>query len=94
MHAKRKTLMEKDSKFIRTIMGMWDPNCFLAQEPKRFKGRVYGGVQRTIPPTVRKGTARTTTNPHRTKQTAKNSTGGKAPRLGEALLARANRTLS
>ena len=94
MHAKRKTLMEKDSKFIRTIMGMWDPDCFLAQEPKRFKGRVYGAVQRTILPTVHKGTARTITNPHRTKQTAKNSTGEKASHLREALFARANRNLS
>jgi len=86
--------MEKDSKFIRTIMGMWDPDCFLAQEPGRYKGRVYGPLQKNFRQTARKGVAKTNTKRHRTQQTAKNSTGGKAPRLGEALLARANRKFS
>lgn len=31
--------MTKDGQLIRTLFGMWDGNCWLAKEPKRYRGR-------------------------------------------------------
>jgi len=98
IHARRVTVMPKDSRLIRDLIGIWDPTSWITKEPKHYPGRTLpsrwgswgGGGGGGGPPRSsslgRKGVAHS-------KQTAGKSTGGKAPRLGDALLARANRHL-
>ena len=91
IHARRVTVMPKDSRLIRDLIGIWDPTSWITKEPKHYPGRTLpsrlgswgGGGRGSGPPhsgsLERKGVAHS-------KQTARKSTRGKAPRLKDALL--------
>ena len=69
---------------------MWDPNCFLAQEAKRYTGRIRAAEPETAARGKKKSGASGRVS-HRTKQTPKRSTGGKAPNVTKKLAAAAAR---
>src|SRR5437868_15507905 len=78
MHAKCKTVMLQDGQLIRNLFHMWDPKCYLAQEPRRYTGRsrFWSSIHKSPPPPPSGGS-----NPHKQKgriwikQTARKSTG-------------------
>jgi len=53
MHAKRKTLHPKDSQLVRSILGIWDPTCWLAKPPKKEVAVDWNIVKTKLP--VRQG---------------------------------------
>ena len=49
MHAKRKTLHPKDSQLVRSILGIWDPTCWLAKPPKKEVAVEWSTVKTKLP---------------------------------------------
>ena len=49
MHAKRKTLHPKDSQLVRSILGIWDPTCWLAKPPKKEVAVDWNTVKTKLP---------------------------------------------
>ena len=49
MHAKRKTLHPKDSQLVRSILGIWDPTCWLAKPPKKEVAVDWSTVKTKLP---------------------------------------------
>lgn len=92
MHAKRKTVMQKDGQLIRKLFNLWDANCFLAQESKLYRGRTtWDGPPRSSASRSSSSEKNKEGRKHRTKQTAAKSTEGKASNFGKQLAAKANR---
>ena len=88
MHAHCVTVMPKDSRFIREIIKIWEPNAWITEPPRRFPGHVRGPhmISRQSGGKPRVGLAVI-----RNRQTAARSTGGKAPNVKDKLVAKANR---
>src|SRR5438045_1378464 len=87
-HARRVTVMPKDSRFIRDIIKIWEPNAWITEPPRCFPGRVRG--PRMI---SRRSGGKTPVGLTviRNRQMAARSTGRKAPNVRDKLHAKANR---
>lgn len=87
MHARRVTVMPKDSRFIRQIINIWEREAWITKEPRCFPGRVRGphAIGRS------QGSHRHTgLSVPRTRLTAGQSTGGKARNFKDKLAFKAN----